>query len=124
MKEETIKILDKATDCLQSAQVLFETQHFEAAINRAYYCMFDAVQALFCEQDLYVKTHQGTNSKFNQLYIKTDLLPKELSQDFTKIFELRQVSDYDFETTLTQEDAQMAIECANKFLHAIQNYLQ
>jgi uncharacterized protein (UPF0332 family) len=46
MTEEFREALAKAEQCYEDAKYLFEGHRYEAAVNRAYYAMFAAIQGL------------------------------------------------------------------------------
>jgi uncharacterized protein (UPF0332 family) len=46
MMPEVIRLLEKAADCLESAGFNLENGFPDAAVNRSYYAVFDAVTAL------------------------------------------------------------------------------
>ena len=124
MNELTLaRILFKAQDCLESSQSSFEENFFAASVNRAYYAMFHAVQALLFASKSYTKTHSGAHSKFRELFIKTDILDKKLSISLQRSFEKRQFSDYDYDEVLS-EDAQESINDAKLFLSTTILYLK
>ena len=124
MNEITLtRILLKVEDCLESSQSSFDENFFEAAVNRAYYAMFNSVQALLFVSKSYVKTHSGAHNKFRELFIKTGVFDKELSTSLQRSFEKRQFSDYDYDEVLA-EDAQESILDARVFFNATVLYLR
>ncbi|WP_317168121.1 HEPN domain-containing protein [Spirosoma taeanense] len=79
---------------------------------------------LYEKEYLYTKSHSGAHAKFRELYVKTGLLPKEVSYWLDKTWELRQAGDYDFEDRVTTEEAAEALESAQQFIRAVADYLQ
>ena len=124
MSYEIGKMLQSAEDCLLSAEHSFKGGWYKAAANRSYYCVFDCITALLYAKGASAKTHQGAHVKFRQLYIKTALLRVNLDEILTRVFDLRQSSDYDFEFEPTKADTLSAIESAKEFLAATKSYLQ
>ncbi len=122
MKEEIEKMMQRAEDCLSDAAYNFKDNRYLVVINRAYYCVFDCLQALLCSKDIFPKTHQGSRIKFNELYVKTSIFPINMSQIVDETFEMRQTADYDFDTQLTAKDAHRAIENATLFLKQVREY--
>ena len=49
-------------------------------------------------------------------------LPKELSKDFHKAFEIRQVSDYKTYTPISKEKAQETLNNAVRFVEEVKRY--
>lgn len=123
MKEEITKCLQKAERSLGDARYLLDDQRLSAAINRAYYAMFNAVLAALFTKDIFTKSHTGAHSKFRELFIKTQQLPSELSLSLSTVFDLRQRADYDYDEVEQIEIAEKALEVAEGFVHAIQAFL-
>ena len=123
MREELKQVIARAEDCLEDARYLFEGNRNEAAVNRAYYAVFTAVQGLLLDKEVFVKTHAGAKVKFNELYIKTGLLPLDYGKIFENIFALRQEADYDFSAVISAEDSRQAIDDADKFIRGVKTFL-
>ena len=123
MREELKQVIARAEDCLEDARYLFKGNRNEAAVNRAYYGVFTAVQGLLLDKEVFVKTHSGAKVKFNELYIKTGLLPLDYGKIFENIFALRQEADYDFSAVISEEDCKQAIDDADKFIRGVKTFL-
>jgi len=124
MNEDAIAYLHKAKDCLSDAEYLLKDGRLEAACNRSYYAIFDAVQALLSlTEGGYIKTHQGAHIKFRELYLKTGKLPLLLNPILTEAFNLRQGGDYELDFEITREKAHEMFDNANRFVYIINSYL-
>ena len=102
--EKVLKYLNKAEDFLIDASENFTIERYSVCINRSYYTMFTCVQALFIKDNILVKSHKGTLSKFAELYIKTNLIDKKYGTLIGKAFEGRQDADYDLESDYSEEE--------------------
>jgi uncharacterized protein (UPF0332 family) len=115
--------LQKSDEALQAARVMLEQKMYGFAMNRVYYSLYYAVQALFAEQGVSFGKHGQVKGYFNREYIKTGKLPKDIGRFYNKAFEYRQKYDYvDFATP----DASMVyeyIETAAKVVAQIRGYL-
>ena len=80
MTEELGEAIARAEQCYDDAKYLLDGHRYEAAVNRAYYSMFTAVQGLLLSKDIFVKTHAGAKTKFHELFLKTNLLPLEFGK--------------------------------------------
>jgi uncharacterized protein (UPF0332 family) len=90
MSEDINAYLQKALDCLIDAETLLAGNRNEAACNRAYYAIFDAILALLAvTEETYFKTHQGAHTRFRELYIKTNKLSPHLSDVLNEALALR-----------------------------------
>lgn len=115
--------MDKAIDCLESAQYNFQGGYFDAAANRAYYAVFDAMLALLLSKGYQPKSHTGARTLFAQQFILSGELPKEMSLWLTYCFDIRQQSDYDFNARLEKEETELVMEYASDFVKIAGSYL-
>lgn len=97
MKPETQQILGKVNNLLHQSEIMRAAAEPSGTINRAYYAMFTAIQALLFERGVFTKSHNGAHNKFRELFIKTEIFPIDLNDKLRIAFELRQAVDYDFE---------------------------
>lgn len=86
--------LQRAREALEDARLLANASRWSAGVNRLYYACFYAVSALLLQDDLSSTKHTGVRSLFNQHFVKTDKVPRELAQVFNDLFARRQESDY------------------------------
>ena len=124
MKERVIKLINKADDSLESAQLLLAESHLSGAVNRAYYAMFDAFRTLLFIEGVFVKTHKGLQAKLHELYFSDSKLPRSLSAILSKTEDLREKADYDFDAIIGPLDAQKAVNDAAFVIEEIKKYLQ
>ena len=129
MKEDEIQTLiqyrlEQAKTALDDARFLLEGRRSpQSIVNRAYYAMFYAALALLQKIGKIPSKHIGVISLFDTEFVLTGLFPKELSRNFHKAFELRQVSDYRVMERLTHLKAEETLTRANDFVKAIETYL-
>jgi uncharacterized protein (UPF0332 family) len=123
MNLEIQKLVDRAEDFYQDSQYLLEGKRYEAVVNRSYYAMFTMVQALLFTKNIFSKTHQGTQLKFHELFIKPGLIPKELGKILNETYEKRQFSDYDMDAEISMAEAEKVHKNTRFLLDAIKYYL-
>ncbi|MCL4516010.1 MAG: HEPN domain-containing protein [Firmicutes bacterium] len=117
--------LKQAQEALEDAKKLVKHQGSPRSIaNRSYYAMFYAVLALLLVIGKGTSKHSGAIALFDQYFVKTGLLPKELSRSLHRAFELRQQGDYEELAEIGQEDGLEAIKNAEKFLGSVHTYLR
>ena len=80
---------------LRSAALLLDIGDYESSVSRSYYAMFYCVQALLLTKGLTVSSHAGLNTVFSEQFVKTGLLPKQMSRELNRAFEKRQLGDYE-----------------------------
>ena len=85
--------------------------------------MFYVVEALLLTKDIKAKTHSGLISKFGEIFIKTNIISKELGKKFRKAFDKRLIGDYDYSESISMEDAKEFLESGKKFIGEIKYYL-
>jgi len=124
MKPEIVRLIEKAHDCLESADLNFREDFFDAAVNRSYYGIFDMVTALLLAQDVTVKSHSGAIQQFAQYYIKTGIFSLELQEHIIYCFQKRQKGDYDLYSDLSREEAMSAISKARVFVSEAEIWLR
>ena len=86
--------LSRATETLEDAVILANSERWNACVNRLYYACFYAVSALLVRHGLSSSKHTGVRSLFNLHYVKTEKIPKELARIYNDLFERRQEGDY------------------------------
>lgn len=74
MKEHTSKLLDRAQDAIEAADILLTHEKVEIAAGRAYYAMFYTAEALLNEKGLQFNKHGGVHAAFGEHFAKTNVL--------------------------------------------------
>ena len=115
--------LEKARVFLSDAKKTLELGMFETAANRSYYSIFHAVRALLALESVDFKKHSGVISYFQMTYIKTKLLPVEMSNILKSAFSLRSESDYKDFYIIAHDDVVQQVEDAEYFLKKIEEYI-
>jgi uncharacterized protein (UPF0332 family) len=86
--------LERADESLKAASLMFENNLYIPAINRIYYSMFYAINALLVLSESSFSKHGQVKGYFNRSFIKTEVFPKEFGKLFNTVFEYRQKFDY------------------------------
>ena len=108
---------------LLSAQSLIRANDFRGAANRSYYAIFHAMRAVLALHGIDMKKHSGIMSEFRRLYIKTNILPEELSVILAEAFDVRTDCDYDDYYILSREEVEQQAERAVFFVKTVSAYL-
>ncbi len=85
--------LERADESLQAAQLLVDQHLLIPAMNRVYYAMFYAVQALLGLDNVSFSKHGQAKGYFNREYIKTGIFPVSFGKLYNTVFEYRQKFD-------------------------------
>jgi uncharacterized protein (UPF0332 family) len=124
VKEAVAGRLQQAGTALDDARFLVEgNRSSQSIVNRAYYAMFYAALALLETIGRVPSKHAGVISLFDTEFVLKGELPKDLSKDFHKAFELRQVSDYRIIEPCSADKAVEAVEKATRFVDAVAAYV-
>ena len=95
-KTEYVKYrIDSAFNAFEAAKVLAENGFWNSAVNRLYYAVFYAVNALLVQNEIHATSHSGTRSQFTLHYIKTGKLDKKFGKLLTELYDWRQKGDYE-----------------------------
>lgn len=87
--------LDTAYKTLEAARVLSENGFWNSAVNRLYYSVFYAVNALLVMNDIQTKSHSATKSMFALHFVKTGKIDKQYGRLLSELFDSRQKGDYE-----------------------------
>lgn len=113
--------LEGAKEALQDAHVLQE--HGGSAVsvvNRAYYAIFYAALAILVTEDVEPSKHSGVLAKFDELFIRHNVFPKEMSRIIHHAFDMRQAGDYQKSRVITDEHAIEILNSAEEFVKTIE----
>jgi len=117
--------LEQAEAALDDAKYLLDGNRSpQSVVNRAYYAMFYAALALLQKAGKIPSKHAGVIGLFDTEFVVKGAFPRELSQDFHKAFELRQVSDYRALQSPSREKAEETWGKAAGFVRAVRDYLR
>lgn len=70
------------------------------------------------------KKHSGIIAKFRELYLKTELFDKSISDAISSLFRVRSASDYDDFYVVSKQDAMQQLKYAKNIVKLISDYLQ
>jgi len=116
--------LENSKEKLNSARILLENNQLKDSLSRSYYAMFTAARALLATKRLDSSKHVGVISLFNQHFVKTGIISKDLGRMLLKGKDLRQDGDYkDFVEVSTQE-AKKQYKDAEEFINQIEEVLR
>lgn len=117
--------LERAHDTLRDARGVRSINGTPTSIvNRAYYAMFYAALALLASKDQETSKHTGVLALFNEMFIKTKILPVEMSKMLRKAFDVRQMGDYEDNANVSIEQAEQILKFAKKFIQSAEEKLR
>jgi uncharacterized protein (UPF0332 family) len=121
---EIASLVARSDKYLQSAELLLNNGDYESSVSRSYYAMFYCVQALLLSKGLTVSSHAGLNTVFSEHFVKTGLLPRQMSRELNRAFEKRQLGDYESVFVLSEDEAREILEKARAFMAICLDYLR
>jgi len=115
--------LQNSKEKLGSAKLLLENDKFKDSISRSYYAMYTAARALLATKHLDSSKHSGVISLFNQHFVKTGVVARDLGRILMKGKDLRQDGDYKDFVETSMKEAQDQYSDAEKFIDQIEDTL-
>lgn len=123
MKALSIRRMEQAEQCLESAKLLLKADDIKGAANRSYYGIFHAIRAVLALEGKDFAKHSGVISFFRQNYIKTGILDVSLSDIITDAFQVRTECDYNDYYIISKAEVEEQVQNAERFIKTISDYL-
>ncbi|HLA87294.1 MAG TPA: HEPN domain-containing protein [Anaerolineales bacterium] len=124
MNDYTRKLLDKAIDTIESAELLLNHGKTDVAAGRAYYALFYIAEALLNEKELQFSKHGDVIGAYGKEYSKTKLLNQKFHRWLIEGFDTRLIGDYHVDTKIEMGAVANMINQAREFLEAALGYLE
>jgi len=116
--------LDYAHRALKSAKLMFDDGDWVGAINRAYYAIFYAANAVLELEGQQRSKHSHVMSVFRQKWVKTGMMEVEYSDIYGQAFRARNEGDYERTLFPKRIEAERAMEGAQRFVDRIEKLLE
>ena len=113
--------LSRSFEAYEEALVLFNTDHWNACVNRLYYSCFYSVNALLVKNNFSSSKHSGVRALFNKEFIKTGIISIEMGAHYNELFGLRQESDYEDFFQVDKKTADSLLKETLNFINFIKN---
>ncbi len=123
-RQEIALYIKNAGEMLEVAQLMLENDFYTSVVNRAYYAIFYAANALLATKKLSSSKHSGVISLFRQHFVKTSLLHPEYSDMYGRVMGNRHASDYELESPITLETASGDLDDAKEFVREMTRWLK
>ncbi|MBU0600666.1 HEPN domain-containing protein [bacterium] len=125
MRNELAKYrLENAKEKLISAKLLYENKQYKDSISRSYYAMFSAAKALLAVKEVNSSKHSGVISLFNQHFVKTSIVGKNMGRILAEAKEMREDSDYEDFVVISDEEVENQIKDAEIFIGEVEEVLE
>ena len=95
-RKEYVKYrIESANKTFEAAKVLAENGFWNSVVNRLYYSVFYAINALLVMNEIQTKSHSSTKSQFSLYFVKTGKFDKKYGKLLSDLFDWRQKGDYE-----------------------------
>ena len=116
--------MERARETLRDARLLRENGGSpNSIVNRSYYAIFYAVLALLATVDVEPSKHSGVVARFDEIFVRQGVFPKEMSKILHHAFDMRQAGDYQKSDVIGMEQALQVLNSAEEFLKTIEEKL-
>jgi uncharacterized protein (UPF0332 family) len=116
--------LEDSKEKVESAEILFDNGKYKDSTSRSYYAIFSAARALLATKGLDSSKHVGIISLFNQHFVKTGVVKKEMSKLLAGAKVVRERSDYADFVIISKEEALEQIQSAKEFVEEIETAIK
>ena len=115
--------LTRSRQMIDTGRLTLEHQDYITTVNRAYYAVFYAANALLATRHMERSKHSGVIAAFREHFVKTGLIEPEYSDWYGETMDTRQRGDYTLELVLDEARARELIEQAERFADRVERYL-
>jgi len=115
-------MLLKAERKLEVARKNLDDGFFEEVSSLAYYAVFHAIYAALASKGLTFSSHAQVIGAFNKQFVKTLIFPIGTTRKLQRLFEDRQISDYDCVGEIDPQTALTDLSDAEMLVVACRNY--
>jgi uncharacterized protein (UPF0332 family) len=122
VKEFACSEWQRAQRSIRTAGTLIQSDP-ESATSRAYYAAFHALTALFALRGQSFSKHAALRSALHKNLIKSGEWSIELGKEYDFLTDLREMSDYGDVARVSEQDAQRAVDAAQRIIAACQEKL-
>ncbi|MBC8184221.1 HEPN domain-containing protein [candidate division KSB1 bacterium] len=124
LKLESFKLLSRSKENLKEMKTLLKSALYYGAVNRAYYAIFQTISALILfDHEIEFSSHKAVISYFGKNYAKEEKAPQEYHRIFINTFNIRQMSDYDYDAIVTKEQAEEIAENAKEIVDYVDKHI-
>ncbi len=123
-KREVSLYMDRAHEMLDVAANNLAADFCGSAVNRAYYAIFDAANALLTTRGISRSRHSGVIAAFREFFVRPGLIEVEYSNIYGRVMDDRNVSDYEIEVPIDAQVAAKDLEGARRFVARVEQFLR
>ena len=121
---EVALYIENAQQMLEVAAHNLADGFYGSAVNRAYYAIFYAANALLATQGITRSKHSGVIAAFRQCFVRPEEIEAEYSDIYGRVMENRHVGDYEIELPIEPQVAADDLRDARRFVGRVEQYLR
>jgi uncharacterized protein (UPF0332 family) len=115
--------LQRAEETLDEARILIDAERLPGAVNRIYYSVFYAANAILLKEGFGATKHAGLISLFHREIVHKGILNKEFGQILERSFANRTEGDYKDRRSFEKAEVKSLFENGQKFVAKIKEIL-
>ena len=123
-KKNITSELNKASEILSEANLLYDNGFISGAVSRLYYALLHTIKALLLTKGLEPKSHEGALRIFGLHFVKEGLFAPRDSHLFARLMKYREEADYNPVYDFIKEDFVELKKEMNELSLKIKDYLQ
>jgi len=124
LRQEIRLYLERAWEMLDVAGLNLSEGYLDSAINRAYYAIYYAANALLVTEGLGRSKHSAVIASFRERFVKPGIIDVEYSRIYGRVMDDRHTSDYEVEVQVETRVAEKDMTDARLFVERIEGYLR
>ena len=122
-KELAYHRLEQAKEDLTAAKLLYNSDLYKSANNRAYYAIFHSIKAILALEPIDFKRHKDVQAYFNKNYLNMEIFPRSMGKRIGKASTIREDSDYDDEFIVDANKTLEQIKTAEDLISLVEEYI-
>lgn len=123
-KHEVALHVEHAHEMLEVTGHNLANGFYGSAIDRAYYAISYAANALLVTQGVARSKHSGVIAAFRKHFVKPGLIEVEYSRIYGRLMDNRHMSDYEIQLPIDAQVAEDDLHDAQRFVKRIEQVLQ
>jgi len=116
--------IETAHKTFDAAKMLADNEFWNSSVNRLYYSVFYAVNALLVLNEIKTNTHSSVKSQFSLHFIKSGKIDKKYGKLLSKLFDWRQKGDYDNLVDYDKESVEPLFVSVKEMIEIIENEIE
>jgi uncharacterized protein (UPF0332 family) len=116
--------LQRASESLDEAALLYEKSHLNAYVNRLYYACFYAVSALLLVEGRSSSKHSGVRALFNKEWVNRGRIAADYGRLYRRLYDSRQKGDYGDFVEFQEADVAFWLQEAKNFVATVTTLIE